>query len=72
MFEKYLKLIKEKTSQKDLIDNFVKNELGLIDYSFDVIGSKVKLNCSAQDRFKLKIKSEEWNRFLKENNLLEF
>ena len=72
MLEKYLKLIKEKSSQKDIIINFLEKEMGLSDFSFDIVGEKIKIECSSQDRFLLKIKEVELIKFLLDNNLRSF
>ena len=69
MLEKYLKLIQQKKSQKDIIENFLRDIVGLSDFSFDVVGDKLKIEASSQDRFLLKIKEAELTDFLKENNL---
>lgn len=69
MLEKYLKLIQQKKSQKDIIENFLRDIIGLSDFSFDVVGDKLKIEASSQDRFLLKIKESELLEFLKENNL---
>ena len=69
MFEKYFKMIKEKTSQKDVVETFLRENIGLDDFSFDIVGNLVKIEASSQDRFKLKIREEEWREFLRVNNL---
>ena len=69
MIEKYLKLIQQKKSQKDIIENFLRDIIGLSDFSFDVVGDKLKIEAGSQDRFLLKIKESELQEFLKENNL---
>ena len=69
MLEKYFKIIQQKRSQKDIIENFLRDAVGLSDFSFDVVGDKLKIEASSQDRFLLKIKETELQTFLKENNL---
>lgn len=69
MFEKYIKIIEDKKSQKDIIQNFLEKEIGLSDFNFDVVGEAVKIECSSQDRFILKMKEGEVKKFLAENKL---
>lgn len=69
MFEKYFKLIKESQDKKVLIQEFLSNRIGLNDFNFDIVGRGLKVECSSQDRFILKLKESELKEFLKENNL---
>ncbi len=69
IIEKYLRLIKEKTSQRDLVQDYLEKKIGLSDFNFDIVGDKVKLECSSQDRFMLKMHEEEWHEFLRSNKL---
>lgn len=69
MIEKYLKLIQEKKSQKDVLQNFLEKEIGLSNFSFDINGIFIKIEASSSDRFIMQIKKEEIENFLKTQGL---
>lgn len=69
MLEKYLKIIEKSRSQKDIVQNFLEKDIGLSDFSFDIVGDRIKIESSSQDRFLLKIKDQDLREFLKENKL---
>lgn len=69
MLEKYQKIIEEARSKKSPVQDFLEKEIGLSDFNFDIAGDELKIECSSQDRFILKMKKFELENFLKDNKL---